>query len=138
MKLAFSKGVNYVYLGTANLRSAIADLFTLRAVIWYGSAALLLNLAGWFLTFALRRALGDELAVLHYNITFGIDRIGETVSLFEMPLAGLAILIFNLILSSFSRQKAERLIVHALLAMAVVGNGIILVSLYSIYLINIS
>ncbi len=138
MKLAFSKGINYLYVGGANLRSALADLFTLKSVIIYGAAAILLNIAAWFLTVLLQRSLGEDLAVLHYNVTFGIDRIGQASSLYALPLSGLAILLLNALLASFVRQKQDRLLIHILLAAAVLGNGVVLIGLYSAYIVNFS
>lgn len=138
MKLAFSKTINLLYVTAGNIRSAVAELFVMPPVLAYGTIALILNLVTWFLAAALQRSIGNELAVLHYNVTFGIDRIGEAVSLYVLPLTGFGLLLLNLLLSGFARQKSDRLMLHILLAMAVLGNGVILVSLYTIYLINFS
>ena len=41
---------------------------------------------------------GQEDVYLHYNVLFGVDKIGQSWQIFYLPTVGLAILTFNLFL----------------------------------------
>lgn len=138
MKLVFSKGLSYLYVGIGNFRSALVELFSWRPSLIYGSIAILLNLLAWIFAIIIHRSIGEELAILHYNITFGIDRIGDVRNLYLLPLSGLAIIIANLLLASLITKKEDRILIHILLSMCILGNGIVLLGLYAAYVVNFS
>lgn len=138
MKLALFKAVNYIYIGAGAYRRAIADFFLHTTTIIYLSLAVFINLCTWFLAIILSRSLADNLAILHYNVIFGIDRIGAPSSLLMLPLVGLALLTFNFFLAALLVRKQQPAPGHHLLITAIVGNVMILVSTYLIYAINFS
>lgn len=69
------------------------------------------NILSWILAILLSRRLKDSLAVLHYNIDFGIDLVGEPWRLLMLPgflsIVTLADLIFLLV---FSRKQSFRFV----------------------------
>ena len=82
--------------------------------------------------------------ILHYNVDFGIDLIGNVRQIYIIPLIGLVIVLFNLILLSFAyrkniapeRRDADKFLANLLLGSALFANFILLFSVASIYLIN--
>lgn len=138
MKLAFSKGLNYIYLGAGFFRSAVADLFFLRPALIGFASALLLNIVTWLFTIALTRSIGSDIAILHYNVIFGIDKVGEGVSLYALPLAALEIFVINFVVAALIAGKKNALLIYILAAGSFLASAIILVALYFIYLVNFS
>ncbi len=138
MQLAVSKAVSYIYLGAGFVRNAVADLFTLRLARAYAGGALLLNILGWIAAWLIGRPLGDGLAVLHYNVIFGIDLVGDPIRLFLMPLFALIVLIMNYLFMAVLFNRRDRLFAHIWLGSAAAMNGFMLVAMYFIYLVNFS
>lgn len=138
MKLAVSKLLNYFYLGAGRYRAALADFFFRKSTITFLSIGILLNAATWFLAITLTSTLKDNLAILHYNVIFGIDRIGLPINVYILPVAGIAILALNFFLGAGLLRKNEVVPSQQLLVIATVANLILLVSIYLIYSINFS
>jgi len=99
--------------------------------------ALVANILDWVATTFLYRALGDNLVVLHYNINFGIDLIGSRNQIFINPLLGLVFLLLDFGLVLFlAKDKHFKFVAHILLNAAVVVNVLLLLAIFSVYLIN--
>ncbi len=138
MKLAFSKGLNYLYIGAGHYRLALSDFFFRKPTIVLLSISVLLNILTWSIVIILNKSLGDNLAILHYNVIFGIDRIGSARSLYEFPIMGLVLLIANFLIGAILVRKREHIPGYQLLVTAMLGNLLLLVALYVIYVINFS
>ena len=81
--------------------------------------------------------LSSKLLVIHYNINFGVDRVGEPANIFFYPSFGLAVLIVNLALAAvFSRHKDFKIFTHLLLGAAALFGFFLNLVLLSVYLIN--
>jgi len=76
------------------------DLYPLKLYFFTPSVAilsglgLLFNLFNWSWLWV-QIPGGEEYLFLHYNILFGVDKIGESWKVFYVPLLGLFILIIN-------------------------------------------
>lgn len=138
MKLAFSKGLNYLYIGAGQYRLALSDFFFRKATLILLGIGLLLNILTWLMVIILNSSLGNNLAILHYNVIFGVDRIGSAISLYEFPLIGLAALIINFLLGAALVRKREHIPGYHLLLTGALGNLILLISVYVVYVINFS
>lgn len=138
MKLAFSKGLNYIYTGSHDLRRGLANIFSLRFFLVAFIVGVLANIVAWIFTGSLNHSLSSGVAVLHYNVIFGIDKVGAATSLFIIPLFGFGLLLVNLILALIIGDKRQWLLVNSLMIFSAVGNLLLLLSLYFIYLINFS
>lgn len=138
MKLAISKVLNYFYLGAGRYRAALADFFFRKTTIVMLSIGVLCNAVTWFLAIILTSTLKDNLAILHYNVIFGIDRIGLPVNIYILPIAGLTVLTLNFFLGVGLLRKNEIIPSQQLLVTAAASNLILLVSSYLIYSINFS
>lgn len=138
MKLIFSKALNYLYINAGQYRVAMSDFFFRKTTYIYLGIALLINGLTWFFVIVTHRSLADSLAILHYNVIFGIDKIGEPISLFQLPIIGLLLIIVNFFVSVLLIRKREQTPGHFLLLTAILANLILLVAVYLLYIINFS
>lgn len=89
----------------------------------------------WLLAWRTSQMSGGQQLILHYNIKFGADRIGDPSNLYFLPAIGLAAYLLNLIAANL--QKSENnFLGHILLYSSLIFNLLILSALFSIYLIN--
>ncbi|QQS59970.1 hypothetical protein IPN41_02460 [Candidatus Falkowbacteria bacterium] len=138
MKLLFSKGLNYIYINAGQYRVAMSDFFFRKTSYIYLGIALLINGLCWSLAIISKRSLGDSLAILHYNVIFGIDKIGSSSELYQLPLIGLILIIGNFLISVLLVRKREQAPGQLLLITAIIGNIILLIAMYLLYIINFS
>ena len=138
MKLIFSKTLNYLYLSVNWVKKALLVLFTDKLSLILLAIILLINLLTWVGSYFLNTLIGDNLAVLHYNVAFGVDLVGSAKKLYLTPLLGLTVLIINSLLGALLKDYKDRLIVVMLLASAMLVNIFCLVALYFSYIINFS
>lgn len=100
------------------------DFFRSGLVHWVFIGALLLNAVDWGLIAFFIRPV-DFLIILHYNVYFGVDVIGDWWQVYFLPLIGLLIMVINAVLGYVFYQQKERLIAHLLmLATFIVQIGI--------------
>ncbi len=81
-----------------------------KKIYWLYLIAGLANLLIWLWLGLVIRPTGESVP-LHYNIYFGIDKIGNSYQLYWLPLFGLIIILFNLLLGSLiavANRSAER------------------------------
>ena len=138
MNLGFSKILSYGYLNASFARTWLKALFVDSILRWLVSISFLINAALWAGSIFLARALGEGLAVLHYNVVFGIDLIGNASQMYIMPLLALVIVIGNTLLASYFLYRRERIAVIILISAALLCNLYALVALYFSYLANFS
>jgi hypothetical protein len=126
-----------------NFKERVADLagpvFELLSVKIYLGVLLFLNSFVWLAVYYIAGQVTQELVVLHYNVDFGVDLVGNVNNMYMIPAVGLLIAVANfLLVFLFSRQADLPLIAHFLLGTAVVVNFFLLISLIPIYFINFS
>jgi len=80
------------------LKEKFNVFFRERIVYWSIILSLSLNFYLWYLIYNFVDFF-KEFHVLHYNIYFGIDLIGSPQKLLNIPLWGILILIFNLLIA---------------------------------------
>ena len=96
--------------------------------------AILANIGLWAALF--RTVTPTDLPIiLHYNIHFGVDAVGNWKSLFFMPALGGGLLILNAVLSRFFYYK-ERLVSYLFAGTALVLQLLMAVGLISAIMIN--
>lgn len=96
--------------------------------------AIISNLGMWVVTWQLVEPASRPM-ILHYNVYFGVDAIGDWKNIFLMPTLALVILLVNTILSRFFYYK-EKLIAYLFAGMAFLVQLLMAVGLGSIVLIN--
>jgi hypothetical protein len=103
----------------------------------YSVVLLITILANWLMAFYIDYHIKDSQIALHYNVDFGIDYYGNINQIYIIPVLGVLIAFFNLIILIISYQHKDRhIIAHILLSAAEIVNIILLIALVSLYLIN--
>ncbi|MFA4940978.1 MAG: hypothetical protein WC582_00035 [Patescibacteria group bacterium] len=97
------------------------------------------NLFVWLLVYLINGSVSQDLVVLHYNVDFGVDLIGEVKRLFIIPVLSLIIILANeILLFAFYRRKDFKFLAHLFLGASLLVNLFLLIALGAIYLINFS
>ncbi len=104
------------------------------AIFFSLALALLANLGLWTAIFAIVEPTERQM-ILHYNIYFGVDAIGDWRNIFFMPALAAIILAVNVFLSRFFYYK-EKFVSYLFAAMALLIQLLVAVGLGSIILIN--
>ncbi|OGL89117.1 hypothetical protein A3H75_00280 [Candidatus Uhrbacteria bacterium RIFCSPLOWO2_02_FULL_51_9] len=76
---------------------AVRELVREKMVWMPGALALFLNLAAWIYV-AAKISPSEDLFILHYNIHFGVDFLGEWFLAFVPPLVGILFMMANSVL----------------------------------------
>lgn len=97
------------------IKSFITQEFFRNAIIhWVLIASLFVNAVCWgALAFFIRPV--DFPIILHYNVYFGVDIIGDWWQAYFLPLIALAIMSVNIVLAYSFYKKEERIISYILL-----------------------
>jgi hypothetical protein len=122
-----------------NLRERFERFFwhgfwTDPAVFFSLVLALLVNLSMWIATWRIVQPT-DLPIILHYNVFFGVDSVGDWKNVFLMPTLAAAIFVVNVILSRFFYYK-ERMASYLFAGMALAVQLLMAIGLGSIILIN--
>ncbi|RMD59234.1 hypothetical protein D6821_01675 [Candidatus Parcubacteria bacterium] len=108
--------------------------------LFWGAVLLLINALNWLLAhYIVGRIIvsGQDLALLHYNVNFGVNLIGPIREMYTLPFIGLMVTVVNyFIVVALDRWQDAKFVTHLLMACAVVVNFVLLGGLFSLYLIN--
>jgi hypothetical protein len=96
--------------------------------------AVLVNIIMWIAVWVTVKPT-DQPIILHYNVYFGVDAIGDWRNVFLMPAFSAVILVVNIILSRFFYYK-EKMAAYLFAGMALVIQLLMAVGLGSVILIN--
>ena len=96
---------------------------------------LALNLANWIAIWFFLRDSNLEI-ILHYNVYFGVDRMGNFQQAYLLPLSGLILLLINFFLALFCYLAKERIATHVLLMAGLILQLCLLVAIISVIVIN--
>ncbi|MCX6765585.1 MAG: hypothetical protein NT136_01325 [Candidatus Moranbacteria bacterium] len=120
----------------AKIRHFFAQDFFRNAIVhWALIGAFFLNIANWgLLAFFIRPV--DFPIILHYNVYFGVDLIGDWWQAYFLPLMGAAIMAVNITLAHFFYRKKERIASYLLLLAAFFVQVGTLIASASVVLIN--
>ncbi len=104
---------------------------------YYLVAIFLLQGLAWFQAINIFRKFTGNFLILHYNIDFGIDLVGDSYKIFYIPLAGFLLTLLNLIVSTvFVRKEGFKILLHLFFSASVLLNAFLNIALFAIYLIN--
>lgn len=135
--MAYSNFYGWFYSVRQQAASGIASVWHFNPSRWYFLVILLLQIGAWLEALFIYHNLSGDLLVLHYNVDFGIDLVGDPRQIFLYPIIGLGILAFNTIVAAtLYRQRDFRVFAHFLLAAALVSALFLNLVLLFIYLIN--
>jgi len=119
------------------IRSFFAQEFFKNSIVrWLLTGTLLLNLANWTLLAIFIHPV-DFSIILHYNVYFGVDLIGDWRQTYLLPCMGLVFWAINLFLAyRFYNKQKERIASYILLlASLMIQIGLIIASV-GIVMIN--
>jgi hypothetical protein len=127
----------HFYNWKKNLSLAFKALWHFRPSRFYLSFFVILQGIAWWQAIYIFRHLSGNILVLHYNVNFGIDLVGNPSQIFFYPLYGLGIFLINLIIAMLSHRRFDfHTFVHLLLATALLFALFLNLALMFIYLIN--
>jgi hypothetical protein len=120
----------------ANLQKFFSqEYFHSSLIQWVLIGSLVVNIGDWaFIAFFIRPV--DFPIILHYNVYFGVDVIGDWWQIYFMPLIGLLILLVNAILGYLFYQQKERIVAHLLMLGSFVAQVAISIAVASLLIIN--
>lgn len=104
-------------------------------VIFFSLVLALLFNAGIWAALRFTVQATDQPIILHYNIYFGVDAIGDWRNVFVMPFITFLIFLANLILSRFFYYK-ERLVSYLFAGMGILAQLLMAVGVISVVIIN--
>ncbi len=111
------------------------EYFHSGLIQWVFIGSFVVNAANWaFISFFIRPV--DFPIILHYNVYFGVDVIGDWWQIYFMPLIGLLILSVNSILGYLFYQQTERVVAHLLMLATFIAQIGISIAVASLLLIN--
>lgn len=117
---------------SADFLTSLLEFYYIRLYFIFILGSILFN---WLVVYIINANLPENLAVLHYNIDFGVDLIGESRQLYTIPLLGTIFFVANLIPLSLSFKK-DKFLSHIILTSTLIVNLILSISLGAIYLFN--
>jgi len=135
--MLYSKLYERFYSLRIKIANITGEFFSFHPNRWYLGGTVLIQAASWWLSsFIFKNLTGDSL-VLHYNVDFGIDWIGDPSTIFYFPAIGLLFLVLSIILLFvFGPGRHFRIESHYLMAGMVLANLGMLSSLVLVYIIN--
>jgi hypothetical protein len=92
----------------------------------------------WVFAYAINVRVSQEMVILHYNVDFGVDLIGNVAQVYSIPFLGFIFLLANFVLAAaLTQNKHFKFFIHILLATVIVAHLLFFGGLTSIYLINL-
>ena len=135
--MLYSKFYERWYSKRIKLANMTGEFFSFRPNRVYLALTVLLQGLSWWLSYYIFKHLTGDLLVLHYNVDFGIDWVGDQSLIFYFPITGLLLLLLSVgLLFSFGPGRHFRIESHYLMAGVVLANTGMLTALVLVYLIN--
>ncbi|NCD00905.1 hypothetical protein EOL94_02345 [bacterium] len=115
----------------------IKNVFKPKYIKIYFFLSLVINLALLFISIWIFKNIDNNIMVLHYNIDFGIDLVGDPVRIFIFPVLAFLIFITNYVLVLvFNKKKYFKYITYLLPIISFISNTFLLAAISIIYLLN--
>ena len=119
------------------IKASLAAIFRYKPSWVYLSFIIFWQIVAWIQTWFIRQKLSGEIMVLHYNVDFGIDWIGDQTQIYFFPLLGLGVFLLSFILLAIMyKNKNFKALVIYLLGSAAIFGFFLSVALVAVYLIN--
>ena len=111
------------------------EYFKNHIIIWLLILGFITNLINWIILRIWVKSV-DFSIILHYNVYFGVDLIGDYQQVYVLPTIGLILLCINCILSLYFYQQKERIASYVLLLAMLMIQLSLVVASTSVILIN--
>lgn len=135
--MLYSKLYERFYSFRVKIANITGEFFSFHPNRLYLAAVTVVQAVSWWLSYYIYKNLTGNLLVLHYNVDFGIDWIGDQGVIFYFPEIGLIFLLLSIILLFiFGPGRNFRIQSHYLMGGMVLANLGMLASLVLVYIIN--
>jgi hypothetical protein len=135
--MSYSSFYARLHAGGQKTGAALGAVIRFYPSRFYFAAIIFWQILAWLQAGYIFRNLTGDLLVLHYNVDFGVDLVGDPSRIFLYPLFGLIAWFAALILTALCyRQSSFKAIAHLLLGGAAVFGFFLSLALLSVYLIN--
>jgi len=135
--MSYSRFYNLFFNFRQHAKNAFKTLWRYRITRLYLGLTVIWQVIAWLQARFIFKNLSSDLLVMHYNVDYGTDLIGDPVRIFYYPLGALLFVLLNLILSLlFYRHKEFKLFTNILLGGVALFSIFLNLALLSIYLIN--
>jgi hypothetical protein len=111
------------------------DYFKSAIALWLIILSLAVNLVDWVILGIFIKP-ADFPIILHYNVYFGVDMMGNYKLVFFLPFIGLILFLVNFFLSLYFYHHKERIASYLLLMAAFMIQLSLFVSILSVIIIN--
>jgi hypothetical protein len=119
------------------IKLSLGIIFRFRPALVYLAFIVAWQILAWFQVWFIHRNLSGNILVLHYNVDFGIDLVGDPALIYLYPFFGLGVFLLNLIiLAVFYKDKNFKILAHFLLGAAALFGLFLSIALLAVYLIN--
>ncbi|MDR3559743.1 MAG: hypothetical protein P4L62_03755 [Candidatus Pacebacteria bacterium] len=116
-------------------RFAGNDFFLNHIVLWLLLFGIITNAADWTILLVFMNRL-DADVILHYNVYFGVDMLGNWKLAFMMPAVGLVLFLVNAFLADYFYRNKERIASYILLLAALMVQLSLIVASAAVIMIN--
>jgi hypothetical protein len=113
----------------------VREFFKSHIVIWLLIFSFLANMINWLILWIWIEPVEFPI-ILHYNVYFGVDRVGDYQQAYVLPLIGFILLFVNLLLAMYFYAQKERIASYVLLIGTLMIQLSLIVGSASIILIN--
>ena len=135
--MAYSNFYAKIYTVLNKIKNAFAAIFRYKSSYFYLGLIVFWQLAAWFQAWFILKNLSGDVLVLHYNVDFGIDLVGNPSQIYSYPWLGIGVFLLNLIiLAILHKNKNFKILTHFLLGSAAAFGLFLSIALLSVYLIN--
>ena len=111
------------------------DFFQNKIISWLIVIGIIANLANWIILAIFIRPV-DGSIILHYNVYFGVDIMGNWKQVFIMPSIGLILFLINGFLAAYFYKNKERIAGYILLITSFMAQLSLMVASISVIIIN--
>jgi hypothetical protein len=111
------------------------DYFKNKSNDWLLILGIAANLVDWVILAVFIRPTANKI-ILHYNVYFGVDAMGNWKSVFILPAVGLILLLANFFLSLHFYRSKEQIASYILLTAALMSQLSLLIASLSVIIIN--
>ena len=113
----------------------VRDFFKSHIAIWLLILSFLANAINWIILKIWIKPVEFPI-ILHYNVYFGVDLLGNYRQTYILPLIGLSLLVINLLLAMYFYAQKERIASYVLLMATLMIQLSLIVASASVILIN--
>lgn len=103
--------------------------------IWFLIINLIINVANWLILLIFVKPV-DFSVILHYNVYFGVDVIGDWRKIFFLPALGLFLFLLNFSLAIYFYKQEEKIAAYLLMLVSVLAQINLIIACVTLTLIN--